>query len=175
MTGVQTCALPIFADLAADLPQLAQGRSVQRGKELFTSVGCVACHKAGKDGVLYGPELTGVFAKYKSDAERVLVEILEPSKTIEPRYRAYTFKPTGNDDPFTGFIVSEDADSVTIQTGPSETLIQKFSKKQIAGREPQPNSIMPAGLLNLLNKEQILDLLAFLKSAGGASQTAEKK
>lgn len=164
-----------LSDLAPDLATLSQGRSVQRGKELFTSVGCVACHKAGKDGVLYGPELTGVFPKFKNDAQAVLAEILDPSKTIEPRYRQYTFKPAGNDEPFTGFIVSEDATTLTIQTGPAENLIQKFPKKEIAAREAQPNSIMPAGLLNLLGKEQILDLLAFLKANGDTAQTAEKK
>lgn len=55
-----------LSDLAADLATLSQGRSLTRGKELFTSVGCIACHKAGADGVLYGPELTGVFPNTKA-------------------------------------------------------------------------------------------------------------
>ena len=164
-----------LSDLAPDLATLSQGRSLVRGKELFTSVGCIACHKVGRDGVLYGPDLTGVFPKYKGDAQAVLAEILEPSKNLEPRYRAYNFKPAGNDDPFTGFLVSEDATTLTIQTGPAENLIQKFPKKEITGREPQPSSIMPAGLLNLLTQDQILDLLAFLKSTGDTARAVEKK
>ncbi|MBI3876400.1 MAG: c-type cytochrome [Verrucomicrobia bacterium] len=164
-----------LADLEPELSKLASGRSYEKGRALFTSVGCVGCHKVGTDGVLYGPELTGVFLKYKNDPKAVLTEILDPSKTIEPRYRAYEFKPAGNDDPFTGFIVKEEADSLIIQTGPAETLIQKFPKKNLLSRQPQPNSIMPAGLLNLLNKEQILDLLAFLQSGGDAKHQAFNK
>ena len=159
-----------LADLEGDLPKLAKGRDFAKGKALFTSVGCIACHKVGAHGVLWGPELTGVFAKYKSEAKTVLSEILEPSKTIEPRYRPYEFT-LGNDDPFTGFLLKEDADTLTIQTGPGETMVKQLAKKDVKSRA-QSSSIMPPGLLNLMNKEQILDLLAFLQSGGDAKHPA---
>lgn len=158
------------ADLEGELPRLARGRDFAKGKALFTSVGCIACHKVGPDGVLWGPELTGVFAKYKGDARTVLSEILEPSKTIEPRYRAFEFT-VGNDEPFTGFLLKEEGETLTVQTGPGEAMVKKFAKKDIKSRA-QANSIMPPGLLNLLNKEQILDLMAFLQAGGDAKHAA---
>ncbi|MBM3876172.1 MAG: c-type cytochrome [Verrucomicrobia bacterium] len=161
-----------LADLEPDLPELARGRAFEKGRALFTTIGCVACHKVGKEGVDYGPELTGVFAKYKGDAKAVLSEILEPSKIIEPRYRPYEFKPVGNNEPFTGFLVKEEGDTLFVQTGPGANLIQKFAKKDIASRTPQPSSLMPAGLMNLMSREQILDLLAFLQSGGDPKQAA---
>ena len=162
-----------LADLEADLPKLARGRDFAKGKALFTSVGCIACHKVGADGVLWGPELTGVFAKYKGEARTVLAEILEPSKTIEPRFRPYEFT-VGNDEPFTGFLLKEEGDTLTVQTGPGETMVKKFAKQDIKSRA-QSSSIMPPGLLNLLNREQILDLLAFLQAGGDAKHAAFSK
>jgi putative heme-binding domain-containing protein len=161
-----------LADLEGELPKLAKGRDFAKGKALFTSVGCIGCHKVGADGPLWGPELTGVFAKYKQDSKTVLGEILEPSKTIEPRYRAYEFT-VGNDDPFTGFLLKDEGETLTIQTGPGETMIKKFPKKDVKSRA-QSNSLMPPGLLNLLNKEQILDLLAFVQAGGDAKHAAFK-
>jgi putative heme-binding domain-containing protein len=159
-----------LADLAGELPKLARGRDFAKGKALFTSVGCIGCHKVGADGPLWGPELTGVFAKYKGDAATVLGEILEPSKTIEPRYRAYEFT-VGNDEPFTGFLVKDEGESLVLQTGPGEAMIKKFAKKDVKSR-PQASSLMPPGLLNLLSQEQILDLLAFVQAGGDAKHAA---
>ncbi len=162
-----------LADLEGELPQLAKGRDFAKGKALFTSVGCIACHKVGVDGVLWGPELTGVAAKYKGDAKAVLAEILEPSKNLEPRYRPVEFT-VGNDDPFTAFLLKEEGETLTLQTGPGEAMVKQFAKKDLKSRASN-NSIMPPGLLNLLNKEQILDLLAFLQAGGDAQHAAFRK
>jgi putative heme-binding domain-containing protein len=162
-----------LADLESELPKLAKGRDFAKGKALFTSVGCIACHKVGSDGVPWGPELTGVMAKYKGDSKAVLGEILEPSKNLEPRYRPLEVT-VGNDEPFTAFAVKEDAESLTLQTGPGEAMVKKFAKKDVKVKA-QSSSIMPPGLLNLLNKEQILDLLAFLQAGGDAKHPAFSK
>ena len=161
-----------LADLEPELPKLGKGRNFTKGKELFTTVGCIGCHKIGPDGVLWGPELTAVAAKYKGDPKAVLAEILEPSKNLEPRYRPFEFT-VGNDDPFTGFVLKEEADSLTVQTGPGEAMVKKFAKKDIKA-QPQGSSIMPPGLLNLLNKDQILDLLAFIQAGGDAKHASFK-
>jgi len=159
-----------LADLEGELPKLAKGRDFAKGKALFATVGCIACHKVGAEGVLWGPELTGVAAKYKGDPKAVLAEILEPSKNLEPRYRPIEFS-LGNDDPFTGFLIKEEGETLTIQTGPGEAMVKKFAKKDLTSRASS-SSIMPPGLLNLLNKEQILDLLAYLQAGGDTKHAA---
>ena len=93
----------------------------------------------------------------------MLAEILDPSKNMEPRYRPYTFRPA-NGESFNGLLLNEQGDTLQIQTGPGEAAILKVPKKDLQSREPLAQSIMPAGLLNLLNREQILDLLAFIAS-----------
>ena len=55
---------------------------------------------------------------------------------------------------------------MTVQTGPSDALIQQVKKTNLKKRDPQSSSMMPMGLLNMLTKEQILDLLAYIESGG---------
>jgi putative heme-binding domain-containing protein len=152
-------------DLLPDLPKISAGRNLVGAKETFQKLACVQCHRLGKEGYAYGPDLTDVFKRWKGDRAAVLNEILEPSKVIAERYRNYQFE-LKNGEEFLGMIVKEDADTVTVQIGPAEALIQTHKKADFKRRELQTSSLMPLGLLNLLSKEQILDLLAYLESGG---------
>jgi putative heme-binding domain-containing protein len=152
-------------DLAPDLSRAGTNRNLAHGKELFTKLACATCHKLGQEGINYGPDLTDVFKRYANDRATVLRQILEPSLVISNRYRNFEFD-LKNDEPVLGLILKEDADSVTVQTGPSEGLIQTLKKSDIKAQQPKPSSPMPLGLLNTLAKEEILDLLAWLESGG---------
>ena len=61
---------------------------------------------------------------------------------------------------------------MTIQTGPTAAQVQKIAKSAIKSRRSSALSLMPAGLVNSLNKEQILDLLAYLLAEGNARHAA---
>ncbi len=152
-------------DLAPELDQMDSGRNFARGKELFTKLACSACHKLGSEGIPYGPDLTDVLARFNHDRTEVLRQILEPSLVISNRYRNFEFE-LKNGEPVFGMIVLEEADKLTVQTGPSDALIQTLPRAEIQGQHPQSSSLMPLGLLNTLSKEEILDLLAFMESAG---------
>lgn len=157
-----------LADLAADLDKIAApGRNLAGGKENFAKLACVQCHKLGKDGYAYGPDLTDVLKRMKNDPAALLTEILEPSKIVAERYKNYVFELNDGEE-MVGMIMKEDAESVTVQTGPSDSLIQSVKKSNIKTRTLQPSSQMPLGLVNLLSKEQILDLLAYIESGGNA-------
>lgn len=156
-----------LADLAADLDKVGPGRNLMGGKDTFAKLACVQCHKLGKDGYAYGPDLTDVMKRLNNDRSALLTSILEPSKTIADRYKNYVFELNDGEE-LVGMIVKEDADTVTVQTGPSDTLIQPVKKTNIKKRDPQSSSQMPLGLLSLLTKEQILDLLAYVESGGNA-------
>ncbi len=171
-------AAPVFHEWTVDelepeLPQLASGADPGRGREFFSSAGCAGCHRLGDAGVDYGPTLNGVFARWKDDARSVLREILEPATTIDPRYQAFTFEKADGDS-FTGFLVAEEGDTLTIQIGPGEAGLLKLSKRDLAGRAPHPGSLMPGGLLNTLSAGQILDLLAYLKAGGEPARAGAK-
>ncbi|HVV70738.1 MAG TPA: hypothetical protein VHI52_04425, partial [Verrucomicrobiae bacterium] len=108
---------------------------------------------------------TQVFSRYKNDRAGVLEQILEPSKLVEARYKNVNFE-LKDGEPVLGMILKEDADTVTVQTGPADSLIQTIKKADITQRQPRDSSPMPVGLLNALSKEQIFDLLAYLESGG---------
>lgn len=154
-----------LADFSSDLPRAGLDRNLPVGKEFFSKLACVQCHKLGSQGYSYGPDLTDVFKRYKDDRGAVLQQILEPSKVIDDRYRNYNFELKSGD-PVVGMILKEDDQSLTIQTGPADSLIQVLKKSEILRRQPQPSSPMPVGLLNALSETQIFDLLAFLESGG---------
>ncbi len=152
-------------DLAPDLAQVSSGRNLAHGKELFTKLACAGCHKLGPEGINYGPDLTEILKQYQSNRVEVLRQILEPSLVVSNRYRNFQFE-LNNGDELLGMIVKEDGESLTVQTGPSEALIQTFKKSDLKTQQPQTSSPMPLGLLNQLSKEQIFDLLAYLESGG---------
>jgi putative heme-binding domain-containing protein len=160
-------------DLAADLSKVAAGRTLEVGKELFTRLACAQCHKLGNEGYHYGPELTGVLARYNHDRAEVLRQILQPSTVIDERYRNFEFE-LKDGETVSGMIVKEEADTVTVHSGASDALIQTLKKSDIKARAPQTSSAMPLGLLNTLSKEQILDLLAYIESGGAAQAQTHK-
>jgi putative heme-binding domain-containing protein len=155
-----------LADLTDDLSlgKQTKGDPVA-GKDLFSKLACVQCHKLGQVGYPYGPDLAEVWTRYKGDRTLILQQILEPSKTIDDRYRNFHFEVKG-EEPVTGVVIREDAETITVQTGPANSLIQQLKKSDILERRAQASSPMPIGLLNTLSKEQILDLLAFLEAGG---------
>jgi putative heme-binding domain-containing protein len=152
---------------------VGQHRNFTRGRELFTSLACAQCHQLGAEGVAFGPALGEVLKKYGGDPRAVLQEILEPSRTIEEKYRNVTVE-LGDEQSLTGIILAEDRDGVTLQTGPAKEQVQKLQKSSIRSRKPSALSLMPAGLLNSLDREQILDLLAYVLAEGRSDHAAFK-
>jgi len=150
-------------DLESDLPGVASSNPAQ-GREVFTRLACVSCHKLGAEGVDYGPDLTDVLKRYNNDHTALLRQIIEPSLVISNRYRNYEFELKDGESVF-GMVVKEDGDSWTVQTGPSETLIQTLEKSEVQNQRPQSSSVMPLALLNTLSKKEILGLLAYIESA----------
>jgi putative membrane-bound dehydrogenase-like protein len=177
-----------LSDLAEDLKRVKEHRNFARGQQLFTALACAQCHQMGQEALTkapihdghnhgpslaVGPNLAETIKKYKGDAKTVLQEILEPSRNVEEKYRKVMFE-LEDDIYVSGNIIAEDAESVTIQTGPTAAQEQKVSKKTIQSRRPSPISIMPVGLLNPMDKEQILDLLAYVLAGGNSQDDAFK-
>jgi len=187
------------ADFTDDLKRVASNRNFARGKLLFTSLACVQCHKLGNESFaamhihghshgshgfasqhaaamspVIGPNLEDVVKKYRGDAKVVLQEILEPSRTIEEKYRTITLELEDGSS-LTGNVLAEDRDTLTIYTARPTAKEHKITKSKIESRLPSALSIMPFGQLNTLDKEQILDLLAYLLAGGKADHAAFKQ
>jgi putative heme-binding domain-containing protein len=156
-------------DLAPEFANVNAARNVAHGKELFTKLACASCHQLRGEGVAYGPDLTDIFKRYNGSRADVLRHILEPSLVISNRYQNVQFNLKDGEDT-TGIVMKEDAETVTIQTGPSTALIQTLKKSDIKDQQTRSSSPMPIGLLNALAKDEVLDLLAWLESNGNSPQ-----
>ena len=157
------------ADLENDVKSLS-GRSFAKGKEMFTAAGCIKCHTFAGEGSKLGPDLTKITEKYRGD--KLLRQILEPSTEINPQFQAQVFQ-TQDGEVITGVVVKEDGAGVHVVTNllqPNE--VKVLAKDKIAARKPSELSPMPTGMLVTLQKDEILDLVAFLESGGDPKNKA---
>lgn len=148
------------------LDRVGKGRSFNAGKAAFVAAQCVLCHRLGSAGGLIGPDLTAVSSRF--NRHDLLDSILNPSRVIDDKFRNVTFtlKSGAN---IAGTIEDETEETVTIRTSPLAPATSTLQQSDVNLREPSPVSPMPTGLLNVLNQNQILDLLAYLESGGDAT------
>ncbi len=133
-----------------------------RGRDLFfksSALQCASCHRVGGTGSPLGPDL-GDVGKRLTRAQ-ILESILEPSKSVDPKYVAYLVETTDGK-VHTGLLAARDGREVVLKTaGDKEVRIPANKVDTLA---PQRNSLMPELLLRDLTAEQAADLLAFLSS-----------
>ena len=63
-------------------------------------------------------------------------------------------------------VVDENADTISVQPNPLEPARVEIKKKEIDERTPSKLSPMPANLADVLTVEEILDMIAYMESAG---------
>ncbi|MEQ1861284.1 MAG: heme-binding protein [Chthoniobacteraceae bacterium] len=148
------------------------GRDHAKGKAAFDDTLCVLCHRLGYDGGTVGPDLTAVGSRFSR--RDILESIVAPSKVVMEQYQTTTiFKKAGSG--VTGRIVDEDDARVVLIADPFTGERTEVPVREIARREHSPNSPMPAGLINTLSKEDILDLVAYLEAGGMATHANYQK
>jgi len=151
-------------DLVKTVESEEQSLDLNRGEALFSELGCFRCHRiAGRGGIL-GPDLTGVGRRF---GRRDLLEaIIEPSRVISDQYRATIFT-LADGKSITGHIADLQRAEWSVITDMSRPRdYTKIPRNQIEEFKPSPVSMMPAGLLDTLTREEIIDLMAYLRSAG---------
>lgn len=141
-----------------------QGRDFDRGRRMFAAANCFACHRFDNQGGAIGPDLTALSGRFSP--RDVLESIVEPSKVVSDQYQAVTII-TLDGKIVTGRIVNLAGDSFRINTNMLDPDAQVgVDRKQIDEMFPSKTSMMPTGLLNTLNEEEVLDLMAYLLSRG---------
>lgn len=139
------------------------GRNYEVGLGLFHSTGCASCHRFNGAGGGVGPDLTGVASRYT--LRDLLENIVEPSKVISDQYGSEEILLTDGTT-LVGRAYEENGKVVVVADPRNPEEFTAVDKSQVKTRKPYPVSLMPAGLLNPLNKEEVLDLVAYLQSGG---------
>src|SRR5204862_3438472 len=100
------------------------------------------------------------------DARALLESVIEPSRVVAEPYRnvAITTKAGLI---YEGRVVSEDKTTVVLATNPVDPDDRRrVAKAQIESQRVSEISSMPEGLLNMMERDEVLDLIAWLLSGG---------
>jgi putative heme-binding domain-containing protein len=159
-------------DLLPRLKDVGRGRSFTNGRRAMAAAQCLKCHRFRNEGGSTGPDLTDVGGRF--DAPYLLESLLLPSKTISDQYQGTVFT-TRDGKVISGRVVSEDARRVLVRTDPFAREPAELLKADIEERQPSKVSEMPQGLVNVLTKDEVLDLIAYLRAGGNPEDAAFRR
>jgi len=139
---------------------VAQG-DAKAGRAVFAAGKgtCIACHKIGDLGRAIGPDLSKIGA---IRTERDLLEsILFPSNTLARDYEAHIIETSGGET-ITGVIRSHTAEGLLVVDVAGQE--RNVPHGSITGNTTLTTSLMPMGLDTTLPEQELLDLVAYLRS-----------
>ena len=145
-------------ELAEMLAGLRGGDHV-RGQMLFNSpkAACNACHAIGYRGGTIGPDLTAI-GQIRSERD-LLEAIVFPNASFARGFESVVVTTTAGE-AVTGVLKSEGDAIVLVLVDGQE---RSIPRADVADMQPGAISLMPAGFAEQLSRQELADLLAFLK------------
>lgn len=137
------------------------------GRALFfnsaQAANCIACHSVSGRGGKIGPDLADVASKPAKD---ILQSISEPNARVDEKYVALTLT-LKDGSKITGIKRDEDATTIRLyDTSSLPPISRSLLKTDIAKTETLKTSAMPGDYATKLSRQQLLDLVGFLKTVG---------
>ena len=105
------------------------------------------------------PDLSGIGTQQRPD--EILASILDPSKKIDPKFRARTIL-TVDGKVLSGIVAKESKEELSLVDSTGKTIV--LATEDIEDIQPSAKSAMPDQLLSGMTSEQAADLLAFLSA-----------
>ena len=140
---------------------------------MYNSVMCAMCHRFDGEGGSIGPDLTGSANRYT--VRDLMSSIIHPNEVISDQYESHTITKTDGSQVI-GRIVVEENGKVFVITNPFAPNDQiAIDEKEIAKKEPSGISMMPPFLINALNEQELLDLVAYMMSGGDKNHKMFKR
>lgn len=139
---------------------LLSGGNVERGRAVFhgKKVACAICHRIGAEGGKVGPDLTKVGAIRA--ARDLLESVVVPSSTIAQGFDPYVIA-TADGRVINGIIARQTPEFLVVRDASGAEL--QLRKDKIQEMRRSATSIMPEGLERAITREELRDLLAFLR------------
>lgn len=140
------------------------GRNFEQGRRMFAVANCFKCHRIGGEGGSTGPDLTGAGGRF--NIQNLLESIIEPNKVISDQYLKTIFALTDGR-VVEGRIVNLVNDEYRVMTNMLDPDAQEtINRHNVEESRTSDTSMMPANLVDTLTEEEILDLMAYLRSGG---------
>jgi putative heme-binding domain-containing protein len=145
----------------AELEPALTGGDESRGRELFfgKKIACSTCHTIQSQGGRVGPDLSKIAAI--RTGRDLLESIVFPSASFARGYEPYLIR-TKDGGVLDGLISRETADAVYLFTADRNE--KRVPRASIDLMQMGKTSIMPQGLDAQITRDDLRDLLAFLKS-----------
>lgn len=139
-----------------------KARNREAGRKILSQALCLRCHQFGDRGSHVGPDLTNIGKRF--DTRALLESIIDPSHQIDPKYSNSIYVlEDGQVISGRAAAVSRDRISVEVDQLTGKTIV--VLRAEIVESKLSPVSPMPTGLLNTFTKEEIADLLSFLRGS----------
>ncbi len=126
------------------------------GHAIFTRT-CTSCHVVAGEGKTVGPDLTGI---RNQPADVLLLHIIVPEYEIMPIYTTYNIE-TKDGQTLTGLLAAETPSSITLRQALG--IEQVIPRANIASMSTSRLSLMPDELEKTMSKQDLADLVGFLK------------
>lgn len=150
-----------------------KARNFENGRKMFAATACFTCHRFGNEGGMTGPDLSAAGRRYSP--HDLLDQVINPSKVINEQFSAVTIT-TEAGKVHSGVVVNLGGDTLTLNTDLTDPNLRvTIDRKEIEEMVPSAISPMPVGLLNLLTKDEVLDLVAYVLSGGEPKHEYFKK
>ena len=139
-----------------------KSRDLANGKKMFGIGSCYKCHRMSGQGGIVGPDLTPAGNRFTT---RDLVEtLIDPSKAISDQYEDTIFAMEDGRT-VSGRVVNLSGKEYWVQPDMiNPDLFEKIKIAEIEEMKPSKVSPMPAGLLDTMTRDDILDLIAWMRS-----------
>ena len=121
---------------------------------------CSICHQVGDLGHKVAPDLASVKNKSATD---LLIAILDPNREAQPNFNTYTAE-TKEGRIFSGIIAAEDANSITLRR--AEAKQDVVLRSNIEEMTSNGISLMPEGLEKEISRQDLANVIAFVKTIG---------
>ncbi len=143
------------------------------GQKMFAAALCSQCHRMGGAGGAQGPDLTGLGVR--TAAADMLTSLIQPSAVVSDQYANSEISRVDGGKTI-GRILNEEGDKLQLAVSAFDPSIQiSVNRSDILAIDRSTVSPMPAGLLNSLNEQEVVNLMAYLLSGGNAQDKVYKK
>ncbi|HTU93476.1 MAG TPA: c-type cytochrome [Gemmataceae bacterium] len=149
----------LLAKYKAMVPANALKKADRKHGRLLFSRTCASCHTLFGEGGKIGPDLTG---SQRTNPEYLLTKLIDPSAVVARDYQM-TVLTLKNGRILSGLIKEENDKTLTLQT---QNEAVRLDKSDIEERQRSQQSMMPDGLLGMLNPAEVRDLIAYVSGAG---------
>lgn len=130
---------------------------VERGRAVFRR-NCTACHQLEGEGKVIGADLKGIRQRGLAS---IMLNVLDPNREVKPAFVSYVVL-TESGRVFSGMIISENANSVTIQQPDGKPVT--VQRNEIETLKSTSLSFMPEGLEKQIDLQSMADLLEYLNT-----------